>query len=89
MEIEIETNIYKKIKYTIKFVAEHDGGSFKDKFTVYGDFSWSSNLAFKNIEDLRKSIKKDIDEWYKEHPKTEDDWVSLVEKCVIQDHYES
>lgn len=89
MEIEIETNTYKKIKYKIKFVTGDDGGSLKDKFTVYGDFPWSSNLTFKNIEDLRQAVKKDIDNWYQKQPNTEDDWVSLVEDCVIQDHYES
>lgn len=33
-------------------------------------------------------IIEDIDNWYSIQPQSEDDWVSLVEGCVIRDDYE-
>lgn len=88
METIIEENTYKRIKYTIKFATGDGWTSGRDKFIVDGSFSWSEFHQYKNIEDLRNVIKEDIDDWYSIQPQTEDDWLSLVENCVIQDDYE-
>lgn len=90
MLVTIEENTYKKIKYTIQFCSGSslDWGTMKDKFVVSGDFNWSKCHEYKNIDDLRREIKKDIDDWYSQQPKTNEDWVGLVSDCVIQDGYE-
>ena len=86
-ETFIEKGTYKGFDYEIRFASGKDWGDWKDKFFIKADFPFTK-LEDKDIESLRESIKKDINEWIGHQPKNDEDWVSLFSDCVIQDGYE-
>jgi len=87
IEARIEQGSYKGFDYEIKFASGEGWGDWKDKFFIKADFPFSK-LEDKDIKSLRESIKKEINEWIGHQPKNNDEWVSLVSECVIQDGYE-
>jgi hypothetical protein len=85
---KIKEYTYKGFPIQIDFATGNDWGDYKNKFYSVTPLPFCIS-AKKEIEDLESLIKIGIDNWLSIQPKTNQDWVELVESCLIQDGYES
>lgn len=64
------------------------GGDYKNKFYLKDSLPFNISPR-KDIEELEGEIRTGIDKWLSIQPKTNEEWVELVESCIITDGYET
>lgn len=80
---------YKGFKYKIKFTndKETDWGKHINTFYCESNSGFYSN-HYKDLEQAEAEIQLNIDKYLSAIPSTDDEWVEMIDECVVQDGYE-
>lgn len=86
--IHIGTIEYRGMKYSIALCnPEADWGLEKGKFHITTELVFATGY-YDSFEEATAKVNKSIDEWRDNNPKNINEWVDMIEACMIWTGYE-